>query len=292
MIASATSLTPSDRSSDNAQFFYDRCPAALWCHIYLGLLTFLSVGRSSHRPVRPGASSRGVSIDGSGCGARGFGKRVPGARAATGSTRRHQDLPPGAGRRAWLVHVLASAARTPCNDTAAARREARACFEKSMRSTERVSRLIGARRPRHMSRTEGTRRTRRQPNNTGDHPRLFEMRIRDARAQTSPVVRGARANARTAKDLRVSLDLIGNRRPFEARMLAHASASGWRECQFPVRASSACARARCGRSYILPSMPTAPAPGFAAKAATIAFPFSICAADGVNTSLITGTCAG
>ena len=43
-----------------------------------------------------------------------------------------------------------------------------------------------------------------------------------------------------------------------------------------TRASSACARARCGRSYILPSMPTVPAPGLAAKAATIALAFSIC----------------
>ena len=54
-------------------------------------------------------------------------------------------------------------------------------------------------------------------------------------------------------------------------------------------ASNLCARARCGRSYILPSMPTAPAPGCAANAATTAFAFSTCAAVGVNTSLMTGT---
>ena len=48
----------------------------------------------------------------------------------------------------------------------------------------------------------------------------------------------------------------------------------------PMRASSACARKRCGRSYILPSMPTAPAPGCAAKAATTAFAFAICSGAG------------
>ena len=60
----------------------------------------------------------------------------------------------------------------------------------------------------------------------------------------------------------------------------------------PMRASKACARLRCGWSYILPSMPTVPAPGFAANAATTAFAFAICLGLGVNTSLMTATCAG
>ena len=65
------------------------------------------------------------------------------------------------------------------------------------------------------------------------------------------------------------------------------------DCFAPLTlSSSAFARTRCGRSYISPSMPTVPAPGWAAKAATTALALSICSALGVNTSLITGTCAG
>src|SRR5262249_27724363 len=54
-------------------------------------------------------------------------------------------------------------------------------------------------------------------------------------------------------------------------------------------ANNSFARTTCGPSDIFPSIPTAPAPGCAAKAATTAFAFSISAAVGVNTSLITGT---
>jgi hypothetical protein len=63
--------------------------------------------------------------DGRGCGARGFGReRRPGARAATGL--HSQALGPAA--RSWLTGVAGprteSVTRTPCNDTAVARREA------------------------------------------------------------------------------------------------------------------------------------------------------------------------
>ena len=57
-------------------------------------------------------------------------------------------------------------------------------------------------------------------------------------------------------------------------------------------ASRTFARVRCGRSYILPPMPTTPAPGCAAKASTIACACAIASAVGVNTSLIAATCAG
>src|SRR5262245_28511904 len=59
-----------------------------------------------------------------------------------------------------------------------------------------------------------------------------------------------------------------------------------------ARASKWRARSRCGRSYITPSMPTAPLPGLASNAATTARALAIAAAVGVNTSLMTGTCAG
>src|SRR6185312_5583131 len=79
-------------------------------------------------------------------------KRISRPRAATGLHSR--ALRPGA--RSWLKGVAGprtgSVARTPCNDTAVARREAPACFERNMRLTERVSRLIGAPRPRHSCR--------------------------------------------------------------------------------------------------------------------------------------------
>jgi hypothetical protein len=114
----------------------------------LGLLTFLTSCLLSHCPVRPGASSRGVSIDGNGCGARGRGKTHPpspgGDGAPLAGTRTcRQEL---ADRRGWSTFSKAWPVRR--TDTAVARREAPARFERSVRSTERVSRLIGAPRPR------------------------------------------------------------------------------------------------------------------------------------------------
>src|SRR5215467_16316563 len=59
-----------------------------------------------------------------------------------------------------------------------------------------------------------------------------------------------------------------------------------------ARASSRSALARCGRSYITPSMPTTPAPGVAANAATIACALAMAARPGMNTSLMVATCPG
>src|SRR5690242_13623202 len=84
--------------------------------------------------------------DGSGCGARAPVSQT-GSRAAAGLHSR--AIRPGA--RSWLTGVAGprteSVARAP-SDSAVARREAPACFERNMRLTERVSRLIGAPRPR------------------------------------------------------------------------------------------------------------------------------------------------
>src|SRR6185312_218963 len=67
----------------------------------------------------------------------GSAKRRSGFRAATGL--HSQALRPAA--RSWLTGVAGprtgSVARTPCNDTAVARREAPARFERSVRPTER-----------------------------------------------------------------------------------------------------------------------------------------------------------
>ena len=118
----------------------------------LGLLTFLTSCLLSHCPVRPGASSRGVSIDGNGCGARGRGKTHPpspgGDGAPLAGTRTcRQEL---ADRRGWSTFSKAWPVRR--SDTAVARREAHVFFERGARLTERVSRLVGAPRPRHSCR--------------------------------------------------------------------------------------------------------------------------------------------
>src|SRR5262245_54654364 len=77
------------------------------------------------------------------------------------------------------------------------------------------------------------------------------------------------------------------RRPLPAYLHRHEAIPAAVAC-----ASNRRARSRCGRSYITPSMPTVPLPGLASNAATTARACAIAAADGVNTSLMTGTCAG
>src|SRR5215211_1425263 len=72
----------------------------------------------------------------------------------------------------------------------------------------------------------------------------------------------------------------------DARLIYDLSAAGL------ARASNCLARARWGRSYMTPSMPTTPAPGSAANAATTALALAMASAAGVNTALITSTCAG
>ena len=80
------------------------------------------------------------------------------------------------------------------------------------------------------------------------------------------------------------------------RCLTFASENAGREsvaysCR-PARASNCLARTRCGRSYITPPMPTTPAPGAPAKASITARACATALGEGVNTSLMIGTCAG
>src|SRR5579875_4013340 len=87
-----------------------------------------------------------------------------------------QALGPAA--RSWLTGVFPSRPKAwPVRrdkDTAVARREAPACFERSMRPGYEVSRLIGAPRPRlHPGEKGEDRLTRGRPNNTGDGARLL-----------------------------------------------------------------------------------------------------------------------
>jgi hypothetical protein len=94
----------------------------------------------------------------------GGGKRIPRPRAATGL--HSQALRPAA--RSWLTGVAGprseSVARTPCNDTAVARREAP--FDSGRASSARHALGIGGRK-----KVQGKGRlTRGRSNNTGDFP--------------------------------------------------------------------------------------------------------------------------
>jgi len=57
----------------------------------------------------------------------------------------------------------------------------------------------------------------------------------------------------------------------------------------PTEASARFAAIRCGMSYILPSMPSVPASGWAAKAATTRRAWARSASDGVKHSLMVAT---
>src|SRR5438270_12202680 len=60
----------------------------------------------------------------------------------------------------------------------------------------------------------------------------------------------------------------------------------------PAEASARFAAIRCGMSYILPSIPSVPASGWAANAATTQRACARSASDGVKHSLIVATWAG
>ena len=108
--------------------------------------------------------------------------------------------------------------------------------------------------------------------------------VADDEAQTHELFNSDAARAYVAQNKRVK-DIVDGAAHEHVHHHSHAERANRhrsrRRNNQPILASRFCARIRCGRSYILPSMPTAPASGCAAKAAITAFAFSISAALGV-----------